>query len=194
VSGRVAGLVLSAIPVLAVTAACQQRPTITVSGSVRVRPLDRTPALVYVPSSQAVPGDTAVVDQHRLAFDPTVLLITPGTAVRFLNSDPLLHNVFSPTTVTGRFDLGRYGPDETRTITFMTPGAVLVLCRIHPEMASHILVAPASRWTVTDADGRFRLDSIPADAAELVVWHWRGGSRRVSLVRRKPGPLVVTLP
>lgn len=193
-SGRVACLVLGAIPVLVVTALCQERPTITLTGSVRVRPFDHTPALVYVPATQTVAGDTAVVDQRRLAFVPPVLLITPGTAVRFLNSDPLLHNVFSPTAATGGFDLGRYGPDETRTRMFTTPGAALILCRIHPEMASHILVAEAARWTVADRDGRFTLDSVAADAVELVVWHWRGGSRRVSLAHRPPGPLVITLP
>ena len=174
----------------------QDRPTISLAGTVRVRSADRTPAIVYVsaPRAAARATDTVVIDQHRLAFVPLVLLVAPGGVVRFLNSDPLVHSVFSPTAATGPFDLGRYGPDESRTRTFALEGAAVILCRIHPEMAGHVLVADALRWTATDADGRFRLYDVPSDAGEMVVWHWRGGTRVVSLAGRPPGPINIRLP
>ena len=39
---------------------------------------------------------TAVIDQRHLHFVPEVLAVSPGTTVTFLNSDPNVHNVFSP--------------------------------------------------------------------------------------------------
>lgn len=192
---RVARLFLLAALAIHAPARGQDRATIALTGTIRIRPADRTPTVVYVTGPHPAPtGDTVEVDQLRLAFVPPVRLVAPGTVVRFLNSDPVVHSVFSPTGVTGPFDLGRYGPDEARNRTFVASGAALLLCRIHPEMAGHVLVADAARWTVTDTDGRFRLDDVPVDATELVVWHWRAGTRRVSLAGRPPGPLSITLP
>ena len=61
---------------------------------------DSGDAVVYV---AAIPGKTfpapkehAKIDQMNLVFSPHVLPVLVGTTVDFLNSDAVLHNVFSP--------------------------------------------------------------------------------------------------
>ena len=58
-----------------------------------------------VVSIGAIPGKTfpapkehGKIDQANLVFHPHVLPVLVGTTVDFLNSDAVLHNVFSPDT------------------------------------------------------------------------------------------------
>jgi plastocyanin len=49
------------------------------------------------------PAKSPEMDQKGMRFIPHVLPIVTGTTVKFLNSDPFAHNVFSPD---GRYNLG----------------------------------------------------------------------------------------
>ena len=65
---------------------------------------------------------TVEMDQRDLRFVPQVLTVTPGSTVHFPNSDPIMHNVFSPGQRTGGFDLGTYPQSERRSFTFREEG------------------------------------------------------------------------
>jgi plastocyanin len=83
--------------------------------------------------------DSAFMDQNHLRFVPEVLAVTTGTTVVFVNSDPNLHNVFSPNRRGAGFDLGIYSTVEKRVFTFKNPGEYVILCHIHPEMAAWVV-------------------------------------------------------
>lgn len=105
-------------------------------------------------------------------FEPQTLAIPVGATVRFPNSDPILHNVFS-TSGRNHFDLGIYGRGEGRTQAFVQPGLVRVYCNVHHQMVAHILVLDTPHVARPDAQGQFRL-TLPRDArGELFVWHPR---------------------
>ena len=61
-----------------------------------------------------------------------------------------------------RFDLGRYAAARSKSVRFDRPGVVRVFCDIHSHMSAFIVVFNHPFFRVTDADGRFRLDSVPA--------------------------------
>src|SRR5262245_14472985 len=69
--------------------------------------------------------ETKEIVMLRREFVPHVLAVTAGSTVRFPNSDPILHNVFS---VSGdnAFDLGLYPQGRGKTVTFRAPGLVRV--------------------------------------------------------------------
>jgi plastocyanin len=194
------GLRVAFLLVVASHGATAQAPrpadtTTVVTGVVLIRGGSRLPAALYVPGAATRSrADTATVDQQGLAYVPAVTIVPPGATVEFRNSDPVVHNVFSPTRATGRFDLGRYGPDQARTHTFGQAGPALILCRIHPEMVAYVLVVDAATWTIAAPDGQFRLQGVPPRAGELIVWHPHAGTRRVSLQDARRGPLVISLP
>jgi hypothetical protein len=125
------------------------------------------------PRSYAPPGGPAVIDQVDLRFTPQVVAVLPGTLVAFPNSDPILHNVFSPRGPGDGFDLGTYPPGETRSRRFTEPGMHVILCHVHPEMLAYVAVVPAPYHTVTDAAGAFVIDGIPPGRYVLRVWHGR---------------------
>ena len=136
---------------------------------------DRLTSVVYVESpprtlsGALVPG-RAVLDQRDERFVPHVLAITVGTVVDFPNSDRIYHNVFS-LSKTRPFDLGRYAAGRSKSVKFDRPGIVRVFCDIHSHMNAFILVFDHPFFALTDQDGRYRIDNVPAGAYNLVAWN-----------------------
>jgi len=130
-------------------------------------------AVVYVegdfPAAPAPP--TAQVAQKEMTFIPTLLAIRAGTRVEFPNLDDTYHNIFSYSPAK-RFDLGRYRSDEkpVPSVLFDKAGLVVLRCDIHEHMRGIILVLATPHFVVTDADGRYRLDGLPAGRFTLKVW------------------------
>ncbi len=112
----------------------------------------------------------AVMDQRNETFLPHVLAITTGTTVDFPNSDRIYHNVFS-LSKTRPFDLGRYAVGRSKSIRFDRPGIVRVFCDIHSHMNAFILVFSHPFFSVTDAEGRYRIDNVPPGSYTLVAWN-----------------------
>ena len=113
------------------------------------------------------PAKSPEMDQKGMRFIPHVLPIVTGTTVKFLNSDPFAHNVFSPD---GRYNLGTWPTGQTRDHKFDKPGVYTQLCRVHPEMEAFIVVLDTPYFAVTDSTGRFTIKGVPAGKYTLVAW------------------------
>lgn len=118
------------------------------------------------------PGQAAVMNQEDLRFVPHVLAIQAGTTVEFPNRDPVSHNVFSISEAK-RFNLGLYGRDMIRRVTFDKPGVVELLCNVHLEMGAYIVVIKNPYFTQANSDGTYRIASVPAGPHRLRCWHER---------------------
>jgi plastocyanin len=130
-------------------------------------------AVVYLDGSFSKPTSppTKQIAQKDLAFLPSLLPVQVGTRVEFPNLDDTYHSIFSYSPAK-RFDLGRYRPDE-RPIpseVFDKPGLVTLRCDIHEHMRGLILVLNTPYFVVTDAEGRFRLNRLPAGHYTLKAW------------------------
>jgi len=149
-----------------------------VSGTIRSRHVPMDGAVVFLtPEEDHTPAapETTVVDHRNLQFMPGFVVVPPGSAVVFRNSDPLLHNVFSPVRNGMGFDLGTYPSPGERAQLFPDPGHYVVLCHVHPEMVAYVVVADSHYRTVVRADGGFLLEGVPAGPYRIHVWHWRTG-------------------
>ena len=147
----------------------------TVEGSATVDDRPAASAVVYLEGTgpASASPSRAVMDQKNLTFIPGVLPIARGTVVEFTNSDDVQHNVFSPSAIAGKFDLGTYGPGATRTVTLNQPGDVRVLCNIHMEMEAHILVLNSPYFSVVAEDGHFHIPDVPEGTYTLKIWRER---------------------
>jgi plastocyanin len=112
------------------------------------------------------------IRMQQKEFTPRVVAVTTGSAVRFPNSDPILHNVFSVSGANS-FDLGLYPKGPGKTIVFREPGLVRVFCNVHHDMVAYVLVLDTPYFTSPAADGSFALDDLPDSDGLLVVWHER---------------------
>ena len=158
------------------TAPVERRPNIADLGA--GAPRDVPPLLrsvVYLESAprgafETQDGDRAIMDQRNETFVPHLLAITTGTTVDFPNSDKFYHNVFSLSKAK-RFDLGRYAAGESKRITFEKPGIVRVFCEIHSHMNAYILVFNHPYFAVSDDEGRYHIDNVPAGTYNVIAWH-----------------------
>lgn len=138
-------------------------------------PAARNPLLdvvIYLEGAKAGQGrhPEPVLAQQGKAFEPRVLPIKLGTAVKFPNKDPFYHNVFSYSKIK-KFDLGRYAAGQSRSVTFDQIGLVKVFCEIHSHMKAHILVLDTDAFSMPDGDGRFSIQGVPPGKYRLVAWH-----------------------
>ena len=112
----------------------------------------------------------AVMDQRNETFVPRLVAVSTGTVVDFPNSDLTFHNVFSLSRAR-RFDLGRYAAGKSKSVRFDRPGIVRVFCDIHSHMSAFVVVFNHPYFRVTDADGRYRIDQVPAGTYTIVGWY-----------------------
>ncbi|MFQ5665610.1 MAG: plastocyanin/azurin family copper-binding protein [Candidatus Binatia bacterium] len=134
------------------------------SGSVRN-------VVVYLEGAIGTPmPSTVVIDQKGLKFVPHVVAIVKGSTVKFLNSDPVFHNVYS-SSATKRFDLGMFAQGESRNVTFDTPGVVELRCAVHPKMQGFVLVLENNYFTTPDERGDFQIGGVPRGRYKLRAWH-----------------------
>ena len=135
-------------------------------------------AVVYlVPSPGAVPAAArapgrAVMDQWKQEFIPYVLAVEAATTVNFPNRDNIKHHVYSFSSPK-KFELPLYTGSPAAPLVFDTPGVVVLGCNIHDWMVGYIYVLPTPYFAKTGADGKARLESVPAGAREVRVWHPR---------------------
>lgn len=120
------------------------------------------------------PKDHPVIDQKGLMFAPHIVIVQQGTTVDFLNSDNVAHNVFWPSVGGDKKqtkNLGTWPKGEKRSFTFDKPGAVPLLCNVHPEMAGYLIVSPTPYFAETDDSGNYKIKDVPDGSYTLVVWH-----------------------
>ncbi len=131
--------------------------------------------LVYIEKVNgkfAPPKKHLVMDQKNLMFHPKILPILVGTTVDFLNSDSVLHNVFTPTECAGSFNLGTWPTGEIRSHTFNDANCfVTILCDVHPDMQAWIAVLQNPYFVKTTQKGDFEIKDIPEGKYELKVWY-----------------------
>jgi len=156
---------------IAPPAAGAERQAGTITGRVNVTGKTWGPVFVYIENVKepAIERTVEIVQRDR-AFVPNVLVVQKGTRVSFPNTDPFLHNVFSPSP-TSPFDLGsaRQG-EKAGNVRLFTPGVVEVLCNMHAKMRAAVLVVPNRHHVKVGADGSFRLDNVPLGARQVVAW------------------------
>ena len=153
-----------------------RRPNVSDLGAgVRRDLTDRLRSVVYLETAprgafEQADAPRAVMNQRNETFVPHVLPIMTGTTVEFPNSDRIYHNVFS-LSKPGPFDLGRYAAGRSKSVRFDRPGIVRVFCEIHSHMSAFILVFGHPFFTMTDAEGAYRLTNIPPGTYNIVAWN-----------------------
>ena len=136
------------------------------------------PSVVYVDtiSGKTFPAPTQhpVIDQKGLVFQPHVTAVHVGTTVDFLNSDSFAHNVFW-TSIGGNkklnHNLGTWPKGERKSFKFDTPGAVPILCNVHPEMSAYLVVVPTPYFAVSDQAGTYKIENVPDGSYTVIAWH-----------------------
>src|SRR4051812_33831905 len=123
------------------------------------------------PGAAAPPGPPAEIEvrQTGCTFLPHVLLLAPGSALRFVNDDPIAHQIRVVGAGGASFNaMQRHNVVMSRR--FEAPGEFPIRCDVHPWMSAVAVVMRHRFYAVTDAEGHFRLE-VPAGRYHLRIWH-----------------------
>lgn len=156
----------------------QDAKTGSIKGEISVRGV-RSPENVLVYLEKAAgeyppPEKPAEMDQVKLVFAPHVLPIVRGTTVKFINSDPILHNVFWPASKDGSYsgrNLGSWGKGKSKSVTYDKEGHLVILCNVHPEMEAHIVVLQNPFFAIVGKEGTYEIEGIPPGEYSVKAWY-----------------------
>jgi plastocyanin len=120
------------------------------------------------------PTEKPVIDQKGLMFQPHLIAVQQGATVEFLNSDKVAHNVFWISVGGNKklgHNLGTWPQGEKKAFKFDNPGAVPLLCNVHPEMSAYVVVTPTPYSAVTDKSGSYKIENVPDGSYTVTAWH-----------------------
>jgi plastocyanin len=137
-------------------------------------------AVIWFPELPPAKGQKpakAKLDQQGCVFVPHVVTVSSGATLDVVNSDKALHNV-------------RAQAGESRLMNYAMPiqghvvptklnkdGIFKLSCDVHPWMRGWILVLPTAHFGLTDENGAYKIEGVPAGKHKLKIWHERLGER-----------------
>jgi plastocyanin len=171
----------------------------SITGTVKAAGLSsNADAVVYLQQAAGTFKPTLeTMDQKKMQFIPHVLGVVAGSTVKFTNSDPTAHNVFSPDNE--KYNLGTWPQGQSKDYVFSKctkfPCVYTQLCRVHPEMEGFIVVLQNPYFAVSDKEGKYEIKDVPAGAYTVAVWHPRlkGQPQPVTIEAGKPAVVDFTL-
>jgi len=128
-------------------------------------------AVVSVTGVKAPSPPDASVSNEGCRFVPRVGVVRPAGAVKIQSKDPVLHTTHAAQQ-DGKvlFNVGLPIPNLQLTKAVEKAGVVTLTCSTHTWMRGYLVVSDELS-AVSGADGKFRLDGVPAGPHELRVWH-----------------------
>jgi hypothetical protein len=139
-------------------------------------------AVVVVKATKGKKLDPAaanpVFDQKTCEFRPHVLLFPAGTTIDVLNSDGILHNLHTTSTVNPPTNTAQ--PKFKPKINVKIDKAewpITVKCDVHGWMSAIWVSQEHPYYAATDANGAFKIADLPAGDYEVEVWHEKLGKK-----------------
>ena len=137
----------------------------------------RTPNVKINPELEKGVPQKVVYDNKNGRFEPHVATIWLGKQTLVLhNSDPVGHNAnLQPLGDQGVNPLLPANASVDHQFNRKQSIPVPVGCNIHPWMRGYVLPRDNPYATVSDKDGTFKLEKLPAGELEFQVWHEKAG-------------------
>jgi hypothetical protein len=118
-------------------------------------------------------------DQENCRFSPHALILRTDQSIAILSGDPISHN-------THVYPIRQDGKNEAIAASdrvgnvkwqFAVPEKMptTVKCDIHNWMEARWLIIDHPYAAITDKEGRFKIENVPAGEHNFMIWHERSG-------------------
>jgi hypothetical protein len=121
------------------------------------------------------PRRPGVLDQVGCMYEPHVQGIMVEQPLNIVNSDNTMHNVHCMATVNREFNFGQPTPGTREQVFRRAENAIPFKCDVHPWMSAYVFVMDHPYFAVSDSNGQFTIDNVPAGTYTLVAWHEKLG-------------------
>lgn len=127
------------------------------------------------PDLQTPPTEAVELDNNKCVFVPPTLAIRTGQTLIMKNSDAAGHNC-NVASFNNAINVN-LPPNSQTPHKFEKSDKVpaVVKCDIHPWMVAYLLIRDDPYFAVTDAEGKFNIEKIPAGKWTFQFWHSRCG-------------------
>ncbi|HKO43979.1 MAG TPA: carboxypeptidase regulatory-like domain-containing protein [Pyrinomonadaceae bacterium] len=145
--------------------------------------------LVYVTNSSVLDmyswkaPDSAVELAHRgCRYQPHVLGVQAGQTLSVVNADATHHNTHPTPRVNQEWNQTQPPGAPPITLTFSRSEVPFpVRDNQHPWEKAYIAVFKHPYFSITDANGEFKIEGLPPGQYELVAWHEEMGEKKMQL-------------
>ena len=150
------------------------------------------------PDNKASKEKEVVFDQKGCVFLPHAMVVRTDQTVIVKSDDAVAHNTHTYTLKNNPVNF-LIAPNDREGIPIEVTQAeslpMPVKCDIHPWMRAYWLIIDHPWAAVTDKDGKFTIENLPAGEHEFRVWHERAGYLdRKYKVKVEPGKSIALEP
>ena len=129
----------------------------------------------------------AVLDQKKCHFLPHVAIVPAGADLEILNSDGILHNFHTYSTLNPSINKAQPKFRPRMVEKFAKPEIIKLTCDDHPWMKGWLVVSDHPYVAVTDDRGTFELTGVPAGTYRVEIWHETLGTQVKTVTVRGGG-------
>lgn len=136
-------------------------------------------ALAAVPTAP----QAAVMDQLGCKYSPHVVAVMRGGTIEFRNPDPTMHNIHTlPPAGERQVNVSQGPRGPVQVLQFKQAEVMMpVRCDLHPWMNAFINVADTPFYAVTDRDGSFEIENMPAGTYVVGAVHEKMGEQDITV-------------
>ena len=121
------------------------------------------------------PGDVTF-DQKGCDYVPHVLAFPAGSTVKIVNSDGILHNIHTYSTVNPSFNMAQPKFKKVIEQKIDKPEVIKVTCDAHGWMHGWWVATDTPYFAVTDDKGNYTIKDVPPGDYTVQVWQEKLGT------------------
>jgi hypothetical protein len=148
--------------------------------------LEKRPAQIK-PELEQPPSEPVLFDQKGCRFLPHVLTVRVGQPLLVVSDDPITHNTRTSPKRNASFNQSIQPNNRTGVpcnYKKAESAPLTVVCDFHNWMKAYHFPVDHPYVAVTDADGKFKIEGLPAGKHAFNVWHERSSGSGQLLERR----------
>jgi hypothetical protein len=131
-----------------------------------------------------VPNQPVIVDQKGCEYLPYVFGVQTKQVISVKNSDPLLHNIHPTPAVAGNKESNKAQMQGAKPIDYTFDNAEQFLrfkCDVHIWMFAYACVTDHPYFSVSGADGTFKIANVPPGKYVIEAFHRKAGKKTMEV-------------
>jgi hypothetical protein len=122
-----------------------------------------------------IPLKDVKFDQKGCEYIPHVIAFPAGSTIEIINSDGILHNIHTESTINPVVDMAQPGFKRIIDVTIADPEVIKVGCDAHNWMEGWWYATSNPYYAVTTSSGKYSIKDVPPGNYTLEVWQEKLG-------------------